>query len=235
MDFRTYVFSDPYWGWLCRGVLMTLTITLLTTVLALVLGGIVSTLRMRASAACYFPARIYINLFRNMPPVPLLLFLVLGLPGAFQAITGLPFPRGHEFPLLILGLSLNTSAYIAEILRSGMRGVPRGHWEAGRMLGLSPRAIRLKIIYPQALRIALPTLGTRLIHNMKNSTIALLLPLPVGMLEVLGQAGRIAGQTFAWAEPLLFAAAVHLSLALAFGAWINHLARKAQLRVEVAR
>lgn len=235
MDFQSYVFSEPYRGWLCRGAFMTLVIACLTTMLSLVLGGIVSALRTQRSACGYLPARIYVSLFRNLPIVPLLLFLVFGLPGAFHALVGKPFPRGHEFPLLVLGLSLNTSAYIAEILRSGLRGVPRGHWEAGRVLGLSPMAVRLKVLYPQALRIALPALGTRLIHNMKNSTIALLLPLSVDRMEVVGQAGRIAGQTFAWAEPLIFAAAVHLVLAVGLGVWINHLARKAQSRVEVAR
>ncbi len=70
---------------------------------------------------------------------------------------------------------------------------------------------------------------------MKNSSIALVLPLPVNRMEVVAQAGRIAGQTFAWAEPLLLAAAVHLALALFIGVLVNRLARKAQMKVEVAR
>jgi ABC-type amino acid transport system permease subunit len=61
------------------------------------------------------------------------------------------------------------------------------------------------------------------------------LPLSVNYLEVVGQAGRIAGQTFAWAEPLLFAAAVHLTLALSLGLVVSRLARRAERRVEVAR
>ena len=77
------------------------------------------------------------------------------------------------------------------------------------------------------------TLGNRLVHNMKNSTVALVLPLEVDSMEVLGQAGRVAGQTFAWAEPLIFAALVHLCLALLFGAIVNGLAARAQRKVEV--
>jgi ABC-type amino acid transport system permease subunit len=137
-----------------------------------------------------------------------------------------------EFGLLIAALSLNTSAYIAEILRSGIRAVAPQHHDAGRTLGLSPRRIRIFITYPQAIRIALPALGTRLIHNMKNSTIALVLPISVDRMELLGQAGRIAGQTFAWAEPLIFAAAAHLTLAVLLGLVVNKLATVAQYKVE---
>ncbi len=75
---------------------------------------------------------------------------------------------------------------------------------------------------------------TRLIHNMKNSAIALVLPLAVDNMEVVGQAGRIAGQTFAWAEPLIFAAAVHLTLAVSMGFFVNKLAGITQRKVEAA-
>jgi len=214
---------------------MTLSITIVTTVLSLILGFIVAGRRISSSRLSRAAGLGYILLFRNTPPVPLLLFLIFGLPGAFQAWTGHPFPRGWEYSLFLVGLSLNTSAYIAEIIHSGVRGVPRNQWDAGRAMGLRPRSIRWHVIYPQALRIAFPALGSRLIHNMKNSSMAIVLPLNLSAMEVLGQAGRVAGQTFAWAEPLVFAAAVYLGLALAFSAGLNRLARRAQAQVEVAR
>ncbi len=232
MQFQQYVFSQPYFTWLCRGLLFTLLITALTTVLSLLLGMFVVTLRTAPHRIRPVIAKAYITTFRNIPPVPLLLFLTFALPGLFKSLTGLSFPPGMEFGLLIAALSLNTSAYIAEILRSGIRAVAPQHHDAGRTLGLSPSRIRIFITYPQAIRIALPALGTRLIHNMKNSTIALVLPLSVDRMELLGQAGRIAGQTFAWAEPLIFAAALHLTLAVLLGLVVNKLAAIAQYKVE---
>lgn len=234
MDFGQYVFGEPYFGWLCRGVVFTLLITALTTVLSLLLGTIVAGMRTAQGRLKPVIAKAYITAFRNIPPVPLLLFLVFAVPGLFRSLTGVAFPTGMEFGLLIAGLSLNTSAYIAEILRSGIRAVATEHYGAGRVLGLTPGQIRRWVIYPQAVRVALPALGTRMIHNMKNSAIALVLPLAVDRMEVVGQAGRIAGQTFAWAEPLIFAAAVHLTLAVLLGFVVNRLALITQRKVEAA-
>lgn len=234
MNFAQYVFNEPYFGWLCRGVGFTLLITAVTTVLSLLLGTIIATMRTSRGVVGPVIAKVYITVFRNIPVVPLLLFLVFALPGFYRSLTGLVFPTGMEFGLLIAGLSLNTSAYIAEILRSGIRAVPVEHYGAGHILGLSDGQIRRSIIYPQAIRVALPALGTRLIHNMKNSAIALVLPLAVDKMEVVGQAGRIAGQTFAWAEPLIFAALVHLTLAVSMGFVVNKLAGFTQRKVEAA-
>ena len=178
-------------------------------------------------------AAVYINIFRNIPLIPLLLLLVFGLPGVYQALMGSPMPAGIEFPMLIAGLTFNTSAYLAEEIRSGIRGVPGTQWDAGRVFGIGPTRLLVSVIYPQALRIALPAVGNRLVHNMKNSTVALVLPLDVDSMEVLGQAGRVAGQTFAWAEPLIFAALVHLCLALLFGAIVSWLAARAQSKVDL--
>jgi polar amino acid transport system permease protein len=233
MDFQKYIFSDPYFGWLCQGILFTLIITLLTTIISVLFGFLIASCRMNSNRWLQTFGTVYINLFRNIPPVPLLLFLVFGLPSIFPQIFKEFFSFGIEFPLLVLGLSFNTSAYIAEILRSGINAVPKVHLEAARVLGLKPAAIRMKVIYPQALRITFPALGTRLIHNMKNSTMALVLPLPLNAMEVLGQAGRIAGQTFAWAEPLVFAAFVHLTLAFILSFIMSRVSRNAQRKVEI--
>lgn len=235
LDFAQYVFSEPYFGWLCRGVGMTLLVTVLTTVAALVLGAGVAAMRLSPRAFWRAAGAAYVAVFRNLPPLPLLLFLLYGLPGAVRSLAGLSLPSGVEFPLLIAGLSLNTSSYLAETLRSGVRAVAAEQWDAGRVLGLGRWAVLRLVIYPQALRISFPALGTRLIHNMKNSTLALALPLPVGYMEVVGQAGRIAGQTFAWAEPLLFAAAVHMSLALLLSFAVQRMARGEQRKVEAWR
>jgi His/Glu/Gln/Arg/opine family amino acid ABC transporter permease subunit len=235
MDLSRYVFADPYLGWLLLGTAMTLLLSLVTTVAALAAGAAVSALTTCRSLALRIVGFTFVNVFRNLPPVPLILFLVLGVPGAWLRMTGEPFPTGWEFPLLVAGLSLNASAYVAEILRAGLSAVPRSQWDSCRVLGLGPVATRVRVIYPQALRVSLPALGNRLVHNVKNTTIALVVPLPLDRLEVVGQAGRIAGQTFAWTEPLLFAAAVHLLLAFFLGRVVNTAARRAQAKVEVAR
>lgn len=234
MDFGRNLFADPWFGWMLSGVATTLFVATTTGLSALVLGTLLSAARTARSRAARFATAAFIGFFRNLPPVPLVLLLVLGLPTLWREAFGVRFPPGREFLLLLLALSLNAAAYVAEVLRGGLEAVPKGQWDAGRALGLSPLSIRARVIYPQALRICLPALGNRLIHNTKNSTVALVVPLPVTQLEVLGQAARTAGRTFAWAEPLIFAAAVHLALAFLLGALFARLSRRAMARVEVA-
>jgi glutamine transport system permease protein len=232
MDFSRYVFSPPYFGWLCRGVLLTILISIISGLGAAVVGFLV--LRSRISSRAWVRALgiAFVMVFRNMPLVPLLLFLTFGLPGMWQQLSGTHFPRGFELMLLLLGLVLNTGAYLAEILRAGVAAVAPQQTEAAQTLGLPRRIIRRRVVYPQVVRIVAPALASRFIHNTKNSTLALVVPLPVDMMEVVGQAGRIAGQTFSWAEPLIFAAGLHLLLALGLGRVLNRWAIHEQSRID---
>lgn len=234
MDFAQYVFAQPYFGWLCRGVLNTLVISLISGLWAAVIGFLVLQCHISSSRALRYLGIAYVMVFRNLPLVPLLLFLEFGLPGLWTAICKCPFPRGLEFELVLLGLSLNTGAYLAEILRAGVEAVAPQHFDTARTLGLTPRNIYWQVVYPQAVCIMAPALASRFIHNMKNSTLSLIMPLPVEMMEVVGQAGRIAGQTFSWAGPVVFAACVHLSLAFGLGQLLNRPATLAQARILAA-
>jgi His/Glu/Gln/Arg/opine family amino acid ABC transporter permease subunit len=232
MEFGRYVFAEPYFGWLWRGLGMTLLISLLSGWVAVVVGFGVLQLHLSAHRALRAAASGFVIIFRNLPLVPLLLFLTFGLPSLWLQLSGRPIPRGSEFPLLLAGLSLNTGAYLAEIFRAGVQGVPIAQRETARTLGLSTAAIRWHVIYPQAVRIVAPALATRWIHNTKNSAMAIVVPLPVGMMELVGQAGRIAGETFSWVEPLIVVAGAHLLLSVGAGSILNRWAGRAQARVE---
>ena len=232
LDFSRYVFAQPYFGWLCRGMLMTLVIGAAGAVIGTLLA--LAVLRCRSAGGNRLlraAGTVYVVLFRNLPVMPLLLFLTFALPGIWRQAFGHTLPRGYEFYFLIMGLALNAGAYIAEILRAGVEAVPRGQTDAARALGLSPRTVRRRVVFPQAVRIVAPALASRYIHIMKNSSMALVVPLSPGMMEMVGQAGRIAGQTFSWAEPLIFAAAGYLGLSLILSRLLNRWANRAQIRV----
>jgi His/Glu/Gln/Arg/opine family amino acid ABC transporter permease subunit len=232
MDFGQYVFGHPYFGWLCRGLLMTLLISTVSGFFAAIVGFLLLRCHISANRLLRGMAGAFVIVFRNLPLVPLLLFLFFGMPQVWRQIVGSPFPRGLELHLLIIGLMLNTGAYLGEILRAGVEAVAPQQIEAARTLGITPGAIRRSVIYPQAVRIVAPALASRFIHNMKNSTMALVVPLPLPLMEVVGQAGRIAGQTFSWAEPLIFAASVHLLLAIGLGWLLNRWANKEHAKLE---
>lgn len=231
MDFSRYVFSSPYFEWLCRGLLMTLLISMISSFLAAIIGFLVVQSHISARRWLRILGAGFVILFRNLPLIPLLLFLTFGLPGLWTQLCGCSFPRGLELHLLLLGLALNTGAYLAEILRAGVLAVPAQQLDAAKMLGLSRGTVLRRVIYPQAVRIVAPGLASRFIHNMKNSTMALIVPMPLDMMEIVGQAGRIAGQTFSWAEPLIFAAGIYLFLSLVLGALLNRWATREQARI----
>jgi polar amino acid transport system permease protein len=220
-NFYDYVFAQPYFDWLIIGIFNTLLITIFTTILSLFLGLSVFLFRVSKGKYRRFAGIIYINTFRNIPIVPFLLLLVIGLPGAFRSVTGVTLPRGLEFFFLIGVISLNTSTYISEIFRSAFRSVPDELSDCGRSLGMSWIQVKLYIVLPQIFRVSAPALLNRLIHNMKNSTIAFIIPLNLNLMEVLGQAKRIDAQTFCCLEPLLFASAVYLFLSLIMSCFLS--------------
>jgi His/Glu/Gln/Arg/opine family amino acid ABC transporter permease subunit len=231
LTFSRYVFAQPYLGWLCQGIIMTLVIGMLGAALGILIALVVLHCRIVESRILRIVGAIYVVLFRNLPVLPLLLFLTFAMPGIWREALGLSMPRGFEFYFLIMGLALNAGAYLAEILRAGMEAVPCEQIDTAHTLGLSLRIIRRRIIFPQAIRIVAPALTSRYIHIIKNSSMALIIPLAPGKMEMVGQAGRIAGQTFAWAEPLIFAAIGYLALALILSRLLNRWATHAQARI----
>lgn len=233
MDFGRYVFAAPYFAWLCWGLLLTGVISALSVGGGALVGLLVVQCQLSAHRALRALGAAFVIVFRNLPLVPLLLFLTFGLPGFWKALWNVPFPRGLEFQLLILGLALNAGAYIAEILRAGVAAVPPEQIDAARTLGLSRGRIMRRVVYPQAVRIVAPALASRVVHTVKNSTLALVVPLPLELLDVVGQAGRIAGETFAWAEPLIFAAGAYLLLSLGLDWLLNRWAAREQLKIGV--
>jgi polar amino acid transport system substrate-binding protein len=213
-NMQKYVFAAPYFGWLMAGVRNTIIISLLTAFFAFILGVFVSALRNSENIILRTSGRLYINIFRNMPIIPLLLLLVIALPSTFKDLTGVPFPRNSEFFFFITVISLNTSAYIAEILRSGMRSIPGELLDCAKTLGLSSMQIKRKIIFPQIIKICMPSLKNRFVHNLQNTAFAIVIPISMNMMDVLGQAKRIEAQNFATVSPYLFAGAVYISLAI---------------------
>ncbi len=225
MNFNNYVFAAPYFGWLLRGAANTVMISAMTATLALLVGIPVGILRQMAPAFVRVVLAGFITLFRNMPLVPFLLFSVFVAPDFFLQCTGKAIPIGFEYWLFIVCVALNASGYIADIVRSGLRSIPEGQVQAGRVLGLSPRQVIFRILVPQAVRISTPALGTRLIHTMKNTSVAMVLPIVVDSLDVAGQGARIAGECFAWAEPLVFAAGTYLVFSLMLEALLWYICR----------
>lgn len=148
------------WEALLRGLWATLRVAIVAAVLAVLLGAVLTALRLSPTRLLAWPARVFIELFRGLP-VLLLMFFPLVI---WTDLT--PFMGA------VIGLTLYNGSIIAEILRSGVRTLPSGQREAGLAVGLTPVAALRLIEFPQAVRIMLPTLVSQLVVLLKDTSLA---------------------------------------------------------------
>jgi general L-amino acid transport system permease protein len=183
--------------------------------------------------------RIYVELLRNMPLLLQLLFWYFAIflsqkqgidfLGFSLRNTGLQLPGGlelsPEFSALVLGLSVYTGTFIAEIVRGGIQSVPRGQWEAARALGLKPGLILRLVILPQALRAIIPPLGNQYLNLAKNSSLAL----AVGYPELYSVASTTFNQTGRAVEVMILIIGSYLAISLLISLGLNLYNRSVQL------
>lgn len=130
-----------------------------------------------------------------------------------------------EFGALLVGLSLYTATFIAEIVRGGVQSVPQGQWEAARALGLKPAATLRLVIFPQALRSIVPSLGNQYLNLAKNSSLAI----AIGYPDLYAVASTTYNQTGRAVEVMVLISVTYLSISLVISSLINWYNRTVQL------
>ncbi len=181
-DFAT-IFAN--WPVLWVGLKGTVYIFVITVALGLSGGLIVGIARYARASFISWPARIFVEVFRNTPVLVQIIWFFY----AFPILTGI-----ETDPVLaaVLGISLNTMAFSAEIYRAGIQSIDRGQWEAGKAIGMRYGQILRRIILPVAIKRVLPALTNRGIEVFKMSTLASI----VGYVETLNQAKLISDLNF---------------------------------------
>ncbi|WP_300848034.1 amino acid ABC transporter permease [uncultured Bilophila sp.] len=226
-------------GLLARGLFVTLRLGVWSMALALLIGGTLGTLSARKEGAAVLPIRLFVNGVRNMPPLVLLFLLyyfagnLLPVSDMEQALRSAPSilretvafafaPEGQldRMTAAVLTLGIYEGAYVTEIVRGGIEGVPRGQWEASAALGFSSfQRLRL-VILPQAVRFILPPLVGQVITTFKDSALASLISLPDLTFQAL-EVMAISRMTF---EVWISAGLIYLLLGVAcarYGRWLE--------------
>lgn len=183
------VFSEVY-PTLVEGVGMTVKITVLSLIIALVLGIFICLMNISKNKILSGIAKFYIWLIRGTPMLVQAFYFYFAIPQLIQAVTGSQF-RITVFTASLITLSLNAGAYISEIFRGSIESVNKGQMEAARSLGLSYAKSMQKIILPQAVRICLPSLVNQFIITLKDSTILY----AIGLSEIMYHAKIYVGRT----------------------------------------
>ncbi|KIF06889.1 amino acid ABC transporter permease [Streptomyces sp. RSD-27] len=175
-----------------KGFLGTVELTVYSSLLALVLGFLMAAFRVAPVGSFRVFGTVWVNVLRNTPLTLLFFAVLLGLP-RFGLV--LPF---QVFAVLTLGCY--TSAFICEVLRSGINTVPKGQGEAARSLGMDFRQTLGTVVLPQAFRSVIPPIGSTLIAPAKNSAIAGAFSVTelLGTYKPLNEMGYNIVWTFVW-------------------------------------
>jgi polar amino acid transport system permease protein len=196
-SFRTIGEYLPLFG---QGLVTTVWLSVISFAGALLVGILLCAMNLQRSRSLRAPAKAYIDVVRATPLLVQLYFLYFGLPRL-----GIILP---EFVVGVMALSLNSGAYVAEIVRAGILSIPRGQVEAGIAAGMTYTQRMRLVILPQAFKVTIPPLLSQAIVMVKDS--ALLSLISVAELTRAGQ--LLASDRFMPAEGFITVAAFYLLL-----------------------
>jgi glutamate/aspartate transport system permease protein len=189
---------------LATGALITLEITLTAIVVGIVWGTLLAMARLSSHPLLARPAAAYVNLFRSVPLVMVILWFFLIVPQALKAIFGETI-QDIRLASALVAFSLFEAAYYSEIIRAGIQSVPSGQVAAAYALGMRyPQAMRL-VVLPQAFRNMIPLLLTQAIILFQDTALVYV----IGLADFFGSAQKVGDRDGRLVELLLFAGAMY--------------------------
>jgi polar amino acid transport system permease protein len=203
-----YFFAPP----VLNGVATTLMLTIVSLLGSIVLGTILAAMRVSRNAVLQAIASVYVWFFRGTPVlVQVVFWFNLGLFLPQLSIGGFTIPTNSLITpttAALLGLLLNVSAFMCEVIRGGLIAVDHGQTEAALSIGMTPVQALLRIVLPQAIRVIVPAAGNLAIDLLKATSLVYV----IGTREILGATQSIAAQTFYVIEMLIVASLWYLVL-----------------------
>lgn len=182
---------------LLQGLWMTLWLGVVSFALGLLVGFVVAVMKLFGPWPVRFVADVFVSLLRGTPLLTQLLLVYYGLPQLGIVIAAIPS--------VIFTLAVHSGAYISEDLRGGLQAIDKGQWEAGYTIGMTFRQALRRVIVPQAIRIVTPSLGSRFISMMKETSLASV----VTVVELTRVAERVGSATFRYMEMFVIVALIY--------------------------
>jgi polar amino acid transport system permease protein len=213
----------PVWDWgyafkvlpqLLRALLVTLEITVLGSVVALVLGLVIAVVRRAKVPVLDQVLWAVVEFIRSTPLLVQVFFLYFALPRFGITLSALTVG--------VIGLGVHYATYTSEVYRAGIDAVPRGQWEAATALSLSPGRTWTGVILPQAIPRVLPALGNYVISMFKEVPLLL----AISVIEVVNKAKELGSATFRFTEPYTIAGLLFLVLSYPASILIRRLERR---------
>jgi His/Glu/Gln/Arg/opine family amino acid ABC transporter permease subunit len=208
---------QEYWQvYLLEGVKTTLIFTCIAVTLGVILGTVVAMLKMSRSRILRFLISVYIEVIRGTPILLQLYIFYFVLPEL------LPFLDLSSFMWVAIAMCINSSAYVSEVIRSGIQAVDKGQTEAARSLGMNKTQTMMKIILPQAVRNILPALGNEFIMILKETSLASTFFLG----DLMTSHKTVAGATYLQLESLFIVGCIYLCITFPLSKLVGALEKK---------
>ena len=215
-----FSFLPEYMPYFVNGIKWTLLISFISVLIGVILGAIICFMKMSKFEIfkvniLNLIATVYVEIIRGTPMILQIMIAYV----AFDELLGI---KVEALTAGIVAVSLNSAAYVSEIIRGGIDAVDKGQLEAARSLGMNKaKAMRL-IIIPQAIRHILPAIGNEFVTVIKESSMASV----IGVGELMYASKVVRGATYRSFEPLIVAAVFYFVLTFALGRALNYVERR---------
>ena len=197
------------------GLKSTLGLSIISVLIGIVIGSLLALMKLSKHKPLKWIAAVYIEVVRGTPMITQLFIVYFGSYVLFGLDMN-PFIAG------IIAVSLNSGAYVAEIIRSGIQSIDKGQMEAGRSLGMTQSMTMKEIIMPQAVKNILPALCNEFITVIKETSIVSV----IGVTDLMYNVNIVRGISFRPLEPLLIAAVIYFILTFGLSKAVNILEGK---------
>lgn len=217
-SFYNNFIKEDRWKYLASGLGVTLTVTFFAVLIGVIIGFVIAIIRSTHDktgklSILNFICNLYITVIRGTPVLVQLMIIYFVV---FQSV------NIDKTFVAIIAFGMNSGAYVAEIVRSGIMAVDNGQFEAGRSLGFNYNQTMKIIILPQAIKNILPALGNEFIVLLKETSVASFIALE----DLMKGADIIKSKTFDVFMPLLAVAIIYLTLVMLLTKLVNYFERR---------
>lgn len=214
-------FLVKYHKFFISGTGITLFLSFFGVIFGVGIGVVLALLKLSKNSFVRMMSSAYIEVVRGTPLLVQLYIIYYGLPKMIEGLIGMSI----DFPDLALGIiavSLNSAAYVAEIIRAGIQSIDKGQMEAARSLGMPHNMAMRYVIIPQAFKNILPALGNEFIVLVKESAIVSV----VGIYDLMYRADTVRGISFKPFAPLIVAAIIYFIITFTLSKMVSNLERR---------
>lgn len=213
-----------YMGLFREGLICTLSLSACTVLFGFILALIIALMRIGNFKPTKWLATAYVEFIRGTPMIAqiFIVFYIVFASNPFPKTMLFGFIRLERFIPCVIALSMNSGAYLSEVIRSGIQSIDGGQTEAARSLGLTQGQNMRYVILPQAIKNILPAIANEFVTIIKESSICY----TVGVGEIMFTVAAVKGATFSIAEPLVIATVMYFCLTFTTSKIIAHFERR---------